>query len=292
MSGGNEKAIFNIDGSLVVVTGGSSGIGKETARKLAWAGASVLIASRDMDRAEAAKKDIERETGNPVKALPLDLSSFESIRIFYEKLIELYGTPDVLINNAGIYSRKYITAESGWEMSMAVNYFGTFYLSSLLIANMLELPGESRIVNVVSDAYRAGRFYTDLGKSLKLKGFKAYALSKRAAMYYTFELSERLLDSNITVNCVHPGHSNTGIWPNDVWYWKMAGPIISINADPPSYAAENVVYAASSPEMSGVTGKYIAELEIREPKTKVFSDEEQKSLWDFTISELERLGAI
>jgi NAD(P)-dependent dehydrogenase (short-subunit alcohol dehydrogenase family) len=292
MSGENGKTKFNIDGSLIVVTGGSSGIGKETARKLSWNGASVLIASRDFAKADAAKKDIERETGNPVKALTLDLASLESIRSFSEKLIEFYGIPDVLINNAGIYSRKHMLSENGWEMSVAVNYFGTFYLSSLLLPHMLELPGESRIVNVVSDAYRAGRFYPDLGKSLKLKGFKAYALSKRAAMYYTFELAERLKDSNISVNCVHPGHSNTGIWPSDVWYWKLAQPIIAINADPPSYSAENVVFAASSPELSGVTGKYIADLEIREPRNKIFNKDEQKALWDYTLGEFERLGAL
>lgn len=280
---------FNVDGSLVVVTGGNGGLGKETARKLSWAGASVVIACRDLEKAAAAKQDIESETGNPVRILELDLSSFSSISAFAEKLTEKYGTPDVLINNAAAYMRKHRLSHSGIEMTMAVNYYGTFYLTSLLLPDMLELPGETRVVNVVSDSYRVGKFLPDLGKSARLSGFRAYSLSKRALMYYTFELAEKLKNTNVSVNCVHPGHSATGIWPNDVWYWKLVSPLISLNADPASYAAENIIFAAVSPELSNTTGKYIMDLEISPVKDGVFILKEQKALWKFTISELERI---
>lgn len=283
---------FNIDGSLIVITGGNAGIGKETARKLSRSGASVLLACRNLEKAKEAKRDIEKETGNPVKIMKLDLADFSSIKEFAEKLTEQYGTPDVLINNAGIYSRKHLKSADGIERTMAVNYYGPFYLTSLLLPHMLEVPAETRIVNVSSDAYGFGSFYPDLGKSLKLKGIKAYALSKRALMYYTFELSKKLKDSKITVNCVNPGHSSTGIWPSDVWYWKLANNIISKNADPAPYAAENVVYAASSDEMYQITGKYISDLVVTPVREKIFIDTEQTNLWDFTISELERLEAM
>lgn len=283
---------FSIDGSLIVITGGNSGIGKETARKLSRNGASVLLACRNIEKAKEAKYDIEKDTGNPVKIMKLDLADFVSIKEFADKLIEKYGTPDVLINNAGIYSRKHHKSADGIEITMAVNYFGPFYLTSLLLPHMLEVPAETRIVNVSSDAYSVGQFFPDLGKSLKLKGFKAYAMSKRALMYYTFELSKKLKDSKITVNCVHPGHSSTGIWPSDIWYWKLANNIIAINADPAPYAAENVVYAASSDDMYQITGKYISDLAIKPVREKIFIDKEQTNLWDFTISELERLDVM
>lgn len=292
MSENTEKQGFNIDGSLIVVTGGNSGIGRETARKLSLSGASVLLACRDMDKALAAKKDIEGESENPVRIMQLDLSSFDSIRKFADKLIEKYGVPDVLINNAGVYSRKHKKSADGIELTMAVNYFGTFYLTSLLLPGMLELANEVRIVNVTSDSYRVGAFLPDLGESAKLCGFKAYAMSKRALMYYTFELAKKLKGSNVTVNCVHPGHSVTGIWPSDVWYWKLAKPLISLNADPASYAAKNVVYTASSSELDGLTGKYISDLSITQPVKKVMSEEEQVNLWQFTISKLEKLGVL
>ena len=289
MSEENKNLNFNIDGSLVVITGGNSGIGKETARKLSWAGANVLIACRNHEKALSAKKEIESETGNPIKTMLLDLASFKSIKSFSDKLIEQYGVPDVLINNAGVYSRKHIKSIDGIEMTMAVNYFGTFYLTSLLLPHMLELPDEARVVNVSSDAYKVGSFLPDLGKSGKLSGFKAYAMSKRALMYYTFELAEKLNSSNVTVNCVHPGHSSTGIWPSDVWYWKIANAMISLNADPIPYAAENVVFAASSQELCGLTGNYIYNLALKKPVEKVLLKSEQENLWNFTLNEFKSL---
>jgi len=288
----NKNPKFNIDGSLVVITGGNSGIGKETARKLSWAGANVLIACRNQEKALSAKKEIESETGNPIKTMLLDLASFTSIKTFSDKLIEQYGVPDVLINNAGVYSRKHEKSIDGLEMTMAVNYYGTFYLTSLLLPHMLELPDETRIVNVSSDAYKVGSFLPDLGKSGKISGFKAYAMSKRALMYYTFELAEKLSRSTVTINCVHPGHSKTGIWPSDVWYWKIANAMISLNADPIPYAAENVVYAASSNEMCALTGNYIYNLTIKKPVEKVILKSEQENLWNFTLNEFESLGLL
>lgn len=285
MSIENKHSNFNIDGSLVVITGGNSGIGKETARKLSWAGANVLIACRNQKKALSAKKEIESETGNPVQTMLMDLSSFESIKTFSENLIEQFGVPDVLINNAGVYNRKHLKSTDGIEMTMAVNYYGVFYLTSLLVPYMLEVPDETRIVNVSSDAYKVGSFLPDLGKSTKLSGFKAYSMSKRALMYYTFELAEKLRGSNIITNCVHPGHSSTGIWPSDVWYWKILNSLISINADPVPYAAENVVYAASSQDICGLSGKYIYNLAIKKPVEKVLLISEQNKLWDFTLEE-------
>lgn len=289
MADENKNMNFNVDGSMIVVTGGNSGIGKETARKLSRMGASVILACRNIEKAKDAKKDIEADTGNPVRIMKLDLSDSASIKVFAEKLIEQYGTPDVLINNAGVYTRKHIKSSDGIEITMAVNYFGPFYLTSLLLPHMLDLPAETRIVNVSSDAYSVGPYYADLGKSLKLKGFKSYAMSKRALMYYTFELAKKLIDSKITVNCVNPGHSSTGIWPSDIWYWKLANSMISLNADPVPYAAENVVYAASSDEMSKITGKYISDLAIKPVKENIFNASLQTDLWNFTIGELERL---
>jgi len=292
MSRVSKKAAFNIDGSLVVITGGNSGIGKETARKLSWEGANVLIACRNLDKANEAKIDIETETGNPIKVMKLDLASLASVREFTDRLIERFGVPDVLINNAGAYCRKHEKSADGIEMTMAVNYFGVFSLTSLLLPYMLELPGESRIVNVSSDAYSVGPFYPDLGGSMKLSGFRAYAMSKRALMYYTFELAEKLRDSNVTVNSVNPGHSATGIWPSDVWYWKIAKSVISLGADPASYAAENVVYAAASPDLYRTTGKYISDMKISMTNNKVLKPSEREQLWDFSINYLEKMGAL
>ncbi|MFO7611773.1 MAG: SDR family NAD(P)-dependent oxidoreductase [Clostridia bacterium] len=286
-----RKHDFEIDGSFVVITGGTSGIGLETAVKLSRAGASVLITGRGRDRLDAAKHDIDMRSGNPVRAMPLDLSSFQSIYSFSEKLIDIHGTPDVLVNNAGVYKRRFEKSAEGYEMTTAVNYLGPFYLTRLLLPHMMDIDGEARIVNVVSDSYHAIKFNPDLFTNKRESGFSAYSKSKRALMYFNFILAGQLRDTNITVNCVHPGHSATGIWPSDTWYWRMAGKMIALAADPPAYAADNIVYAASSGELTGITGRYIKDMAISRVRDGVFNDGDGKKLWDNTIELLNRYRA-
>lgn len=284
-----NKKDFSIDGSLVIVTGGNSGIGLETARKLSDTGARVVIACRDMDKAEKTINDLGLLTHNPVKYLQLDLSDLNSIHTFSEKFLEIYGTPDVLVNNAAVYMRKYVKTSFGMEYTMAVNYMGPFYLSNLMLPHMARLDGETRIVNVTSDAYHVRDFKSPFSSSKHEKGFNAYSQSKRALMYFTFELAERIKKTAITVNCVNPGQASTNIWPADALYWKIAGKIISMFADPPSYAAENVVYTASSNELSGISGKYINNLAVVEPKEGAFKKDVSQKLWEDTLDYLQKL---
>jgi NAD(P)-dependent dehydrogenase (short-subunit alcohol dehydrogenase family) len=280
---------FSIDGSLVIVTGGNTGIGKETARKLSSAGAKVIIACRNMQKAEEASLEITALSQNPVKPMCLDLSVLSSVSGFSEKFLEVYGTPDVLVNNAAVYMRKYQETPFGMEITMAVNYLAPFYLSNLFLPHMAALDGETRIVNVTSEAYHIKEFDPVLSTRKHYKGFSAYSQSKRALMYFTFEMAEKIKRTSVTVNCVNPGHAATNIWPSDAIHWKAARGIISMIADPPSYAAENVVFTAASNEMNGISGKYINNLAIEEPKKDSFDDMTSHELWENTLRYLQNL---
>lgn len=279
---------FSIDGSLVIVTGGNTGIGRETARKLSSAGAKVIIACRNMAKAEEASMEITALSLNPVKPMLLDLSDISSVSGFADKFLEVYGTPDVLVNNAAVYMRKYQETSFGMETTMAVNYLAPFYLSNLFLPHMAVLDGETRIVNVTSDAYHVKEFDPILTTRKHYRGFSAYSQSKRALMYFTFEMAEKIKKTAVTVNCVNPGHAATNIWPSDALYWKAARGIISMIADPPSYAAENVVYAAASDEMKGISGKYISNLSIEEPRKDSFTNSISHTLWDDTLLYLQK----
>lgn len=280
---------FSIDGSLVIVTGGNSGIGRETARKLSKAGAKVIIACRSKEKAMSAAMEITKQSQNPVKSLSLDLSDISSIKTFYKKFLEIYGTPDVLINNAGVYLRKYQETNYGMELTRAVNYLAPFYLSNLFLPDMAALDGETRIVNVTSDSYYVKEFHPELDQSKHFKGFNAYSQSKRALMYFTFELAKKVSKTAVTVNCVNPGHAVTGIWPSDIFYWKVIGKIISLFADPPSYAAENVCFAASDQSLKGITGKYISELALTEYRKNYFKKDVSEKLWKDTLDYLDKI---
>jgi len=284
-----KNRFFDIEGSLIIVTGGNSGIGREAARKLSSSGGRVIIACRNREKAEEAASEISIESGNPVGSMHLDLSRLDSIRIFTEKFLEVYGTPDVLVNNAGVYMRKFTKTGFGMETTLAVNYLGPFYLSNLLLPHMARIEDETRIVNVTSDSYYVKAFDTNLTPEKKHHGFSAYSRSKRALMYFSFKLAEKLSDTGITVNCVNPGHASTNIWPSDALHWKIAGGIANIFSDPPSYAAENVTYAASSPELIGVSGEYISNLKTTPVREGAFDDETSSELWEKTLDYLGKL---
>lgn len=281
-----KKPVFTIEGSLVIVTGANRGIGREAARKLSEAGADVVIACRNPEKASGAADEIGRVSHNPVNFMTADMSDLLSIRKFSERFLDKYGTPDVLVNNAAVYMRKYIKTDFGMEMTHAVNYLAPFYLANLFLPHMASLEGETRIVNVTSDSYYVKDFDPELKNRKKYVGFNAYSQSKRALMYFTFELAEKVNKTDVTVNCVDPGHASTGIWPSDVLHWKIAGKIVSLFADPPSYAAENVFHAASSEKLMKVTGKYLKDLRVTTTREGMFEKDISDRLWEETLDYL------
>jgi NAD(P)-dependent dehydrogenase (short-subunit alcohol dehydrogenase family) len=237
-----------------VVTGASSGIGKEIALGLAQRGASIIMICRDADRGRKAMEEIQRKTDSKSIDLFLaDLSSQHQIRRVAAALKLKYEQLHVLVNNAGVVMDKRVLTEDGIEMTFAVNYLAYFMLTNLLI-NLLKAGAPSRIVNVSSMAYRSARLEFDNLQGEK--GYKrdtAYALSKLADILFTYELGRRLEGTGVTVNSVCPGGVSSRLWENSNplinYFFKtfMKGP---------EEGARLPVYLASSPEVEGLSGKY------------------------------------
>ncbi|HET8705508.1 MAG TPA: SDR family NAD(P)-dependent oxidoreductase, partial [Pseudomonadales bacterium] len=140
----------NTDEKIIVITGGNSGIGKATAKALARAGATVIIACRDAYKAHDAVAEIQADTGSSkVEFMPLDLADFNSIRNFTQLFLAKYSKLHVLINNAGvIFLRKNLT-ENGFEAQFGINHLGHFLLTNLLL-DTLKKSAPSRIITVSS----------------------------------------------------------------------------------------------------------------------------------------------
>ncbi|XP_039163512.1 short-chain dehydrogenase TIC 32 B, chloroplastic isoform X2 [Eucalyptus grandis] len=213
-----EQVTEGIDASDVtaIVTGGGSGIGFETARVLALRRAHVIIAARNMDAANEAKRLILNDDGDArVDVLKLDLCSMKSIRAFVNDFIALDLPLNILINNAGIMFCPYQLSEDGFEVQFATNHLGHFLLTNLLLDKMkatARVSGiEGRIVNLSSIAhlhtYKEGIRFDDINDQLGYSDKKAYGQSKLANILHASELSRRLQQegANITVNSVHPG---------------------------------------------------------------------------------------
>jgi len=216
-------------GRVAVVTGGNSGIGFETARMLAACGMTVVLACRDLAKADQAAAQIAAgapsaspgpspgpgERGaverGAVATVRLDLASLASVRKAAAELMERYPRLDLLINNAGVMTPPYGRTEDGFETQIGTNHLGHFAFTGLVLGLLLDVPG-SRVVTVSSQGHRAGRInFDDLQSERRYSRFRAYGQSKLANLLFTFELQRRLAAAGAPTIALaaHPGGART-----------------------------------------------------------------------------------
>jgi NAD(P)-dependent dehydrogenase (short-subunit alcohol dehydrogenase family) len=270
---------------IVLITGANSGIGKETTRALAKKGATIIMACRNLEKAEPVCEMIQTESGNPnIEVMKLDLASLKSIRNFTQKFSARYQKLNVLINNAGVFCMKREETEEGFEKTIGVNHLGHFLLTYELLPILEKIP-EARIINVGSDAHFSGDLdLNDLHfKRRKYSGFKAYASSRLATVFFTQELAERVKEKDITVNSLHPGHVDTNMWDlwgaQRRWYHLLLIGLMKLFLISAEEGAQTSIYLASSGEVEGITGKYFAKKRIKAASKKCSDIKLQKELW-------------
>lgn len=227
--------------------------------------------------------EIIKETGNEnVSVKKLDLSSQKSVREFAADILKAEKKIDVLIHNAGYadtFNKK--KTEDGVEMTMATNHYGPFLLTHLLI-DLLKKSSPCRIVIVASECYRMSRF--NMSKHLNpLNGFPGYLyyVSKSANIMFAIELAKRLQGSNITVNFLHPGMIDSGIWRN-VPFPLSIGMAFLIKGFFKSVVegAQTTLMLTCSEKLEGVTGKYFYDCKEQGLAPYITVPEEHKTLWD------------
>ena len=259
---------------VVLVTGATSGIGLETARALARGGALVVLGVRDPVRGQAVADEIERGGGR-AQVLPIDLSSFASVREAARRFIEAHPRLDVLVNNAGVALRTRQVTADGHERTWETNFLGGFLLTRLLLPALKAAP-RPRVVNVASEAHRTGRIdWSNLELERGYGGFHAYSNTKLAQILFTRELARR--EPRVAVNAVHPGTIATSIW-RELPPWLRWAPRLLFPS--PARGAAPVVRLASAPELDGVTGRYFEKLREVEPSHAGRNDADATRLWE------------
>jgi retinol dehydrogenase-14 len=274
-------ATLPMAGKVVLITGGTGGIGKATAIGLATMGARVGITGRDHGRTERAAADIRTASRNPaVDAFAADLSSQVAVRQLAAAVLNAYPRLDVLINNVGgFWAHRHPTAD-GLEHTFALNHLAPFLLTNLLL-DRLKASAPARVVNVSSGAQSMGRIdFEDLQGVRHYSGQRAYNQSKLATVMFTNELARRLEGSDVTANSLHPGvvRTNFGAEDQAVWFALVSRVILPF-LKTPAQGAETPIYLAASADMAGVSGKFFAN---RTPKTanKVAYDTDKTArLW-------------
>ena len=246
-----------LEGKVCLVTGATSGIGKETARVLAHHGGTLILVGRDPDKTVTTVEEFKHQVDTPnIEYLLADLSSQDEIRRLAEAFKSRHNRLDVLVNNAGAYYLRRHESVDGIEMTFALNHLGYFLLTNLLL-DVIIASAPARIINVSSGSHlRATLNFDELQERRGFGGMNAYGQSKLANVLFTYELARRLDGTGVTVNALHPGFVATNMGSNIGWIVRALRPLMNLWALSVEEGAETVIHLATSPEVEGITGKY------------------------------------
>jgi NAD(P)-dependent dehydrogenase (short-subunit alcohol dehydrogenase family) len=200
-------------GRTAVVTGANGGLGLATARALAGAGANVVMAARNQERAAGAEERIRAGLpGASLTVVPLDLGSLESVRAAAERIRAAHDSIDLLVNNAGIMGVPEGKTADGFEIQLGVDHLGHFALTALLLPALLRAPA-ARVVTVTSTAHHMGRAVDPGNPHLhgRYGPWRAYGQAKLANFHFGLGLHRLLDQAGATAGSLiaHPGLSNT-----------------------------------------------------------------------------------
>ena len=239
-------------GRVAVVTGASSGLGLITARELVRAGATVILAVRNVEKAKQAAGDVVADGGRIER---LDLADLESVRAFAERVSGSWDVVDLLVNNAGVMAPPRRLTTDGFESQFGTNHLGHFALTGLLLGRLLAAAAP-RVVTVSSGAHRMGRInWDDLQGERRYWSWRAYGQSKLANLMFCFELQRRAVEAGTECKSVaaHPGYSRTNLQFAAPPVYERAVMALTnlVFAQSAEMGALSVLYAATVPDVPG-----------------------------------------
>jgi retinol dehydrogenase-12 len=266
---------------ICVVTGANSGIGLEIVRGLARQGETVVLVGRDERRLADARAQVQRDTGSEqLDVLLADFAALDSVRACAAAFRERYDRLDVLVNNAGLVLNRREVTRDGYEKTLQINHLAPFLLTGLLL-DRVEASAPARIVNVSSDAHRAGRLdFDDLQSERSYRAFRVYGTTKLCNVLFTIELARRLEGSGVTANAVHPGFVRTNFGRNNAGPYRASIKLLqNLVALSPQQGAQTPLYVATSPEVEAVTGRYFVKCQVQVPAGAARDAETARRLW-------------
>ena len=292
----SDEVLEGVDlhSKLAIVTGASTGLGRETARALASAGARVVLAGRDPSRIEAAATAVaEQVPGAELETGTVDLASLDSVRAFAEWYAGAHDRLHLLINNAGVMYTPFERTAEGFEMQFGTNHVGHFLLTCLLVPQLLADP-PSRVVNLSSGGHMGSDIvWDDVNyERREYDKFGAYGQSKTANILFSVELDRRLGDRGVHAYAVHPGMIATELGrhmtKDDFAALKERAKSAPSGGLPPyktvEQGAATSVYAATAPELDTQGGTYLADAEVTDQHAPWARDPDSaRRLW--TLSE-------
>jgi retinol dehydrogenase-12 len=262
----------------ILITGATSGIGKETARALGNLGGRISFTGRHRDKDLKVQEELRLATGNQeINLYHCDLASFESITAFTSEFRKSNKILDILINNAGIWDPEKVSTRDGIESHLAVNHLAPFLMTSQLLPLLKSSPS-ARIINLTSGIHFRGKLDLDDLEfdKRKWRSIDAYTQSKLCNILFTKSLARKLAGTHITTICLAPGWVNTGLFRKAGPFVKM---VVSLMAMSPQKAARGLVHLAITGELENVSGEYFAGMNKRKSSDASYDECLADKLW-------------
>ncbi len=278
---------IDLSGKTCVITGASSGLGRESARALAAAGAHVILTARNPGAlAQTARWIASEVPGAQISSVPLDLTALASVRAASSVIGDTAPIIDVLMNNAGVMFTPFGRTSDGFETQIGTNHFGHFELTRLLVAQ-LAAAGSARIVTLSSGGHVLGDvdFDDPNWESRRYDKFVAYGASKTANILHAKEADRRLRESGIRAYAVHPGTVATSLarYMSRDDFARLremaAARGGTLDLITPEQGAATQVWAAVSPELAGKGGLYLEDCAISDAVAPYARDEQRAADW-------------
>jgi NAD(P)-dependent dehydrogenase (short-subunit alcohol dehydrogenase family) len=261
---------IDLGGRLALVTGGSGGLGAETARALASKGARVVITARDLAKGEAVAKGIREATNNDgIEVEELELGSLASIRAFAERFLARHDALNILVNNAGVMACPFARTSDGFELQFGTNHLGHYLMTGLLAPALLR-GAPARVVSVSSRGHQMSPVvFDDIHFERRpYDKWSAYGQSKTANILFAVELERRLGPRGVHANALHPGVIPTDLSrhmvPEDYERLRKRAPGGQLKIKTVESGAATAVFAATAPELEGRGGLYLEDCGVAE----------------------------
>ena len=269
-----------MDRKTCVISGTTSGIGFEAAKRLAQGGARVVMICRNREKAESVRQMLAREFNTKADVFIADYRRLAEVRQAAAKIRKKFSEIHVLVNNAGVFNKRRRLTADGYEMTFGVIHLASFLLTKLL-TEPLKRGAPSRVIDINSEGHRFGGLnVNDINWERRpFIGLRAYGAAKIAQLYAARQLAEDLRESGVTVNVMHPGEVRTNIgMNNNILYRMYSRYLLRWFLKDPKVSGEAIYYLAAAPEMEKVTGKFFNLTIEEEPAWYVLKEDRKEKV--------------
>jgi len=282
-----EQKRSNVDmaGKLCVITGCTSGVGREAAKALAAHGATIVMINRNKERSERACEALRAEFGVPCEYLLADFADLSQVRRVADTLVQRHARIDLLVNNVGMHSTTLTRTADGLETVFCVNHLASFALTWRLMKTMRR-GAPSRIIQVNSQGHRFGGLRLDdlAWEKRHYTGLRGYGAAKTAQLLTVWHFAELLQGSGVTINAMHPGAVKSNIGSNNgpLYRW-FKDRIMSRTLGDPVVSGQAIHYLATAPELEQTSGLYFNLTHPEKPAPHALDREVGRRVWEESL---------